>query len=110
MLRLTIEDHSEWHAGELRVALDEAAPAKDGSRKGQGGQPLSDDWLAVMVEVGAWLERDGLPPQPQQTNVVNYIFERFKARRLPEPSRSHAHERAKLALGAFRSWRRESGN
>jgi hypothetical protein len=109
LLQLSVEHDSEWDAGQLQAALEEAAPAAEASRKGAGGRPVSDDWLAVMVEVGSWLERDAAP-ETIRADVERYICERFQARRLSQPAEGHARERAKLALGAWRNWRSEAAN
>ena len=59
---------------------------------------MSNDWLAEMVELGAWLERNGAPPQ--QADAERFIQERFQARGLKQPAESHGRKRAALVRGA----------
>lgn len=71
-------------------------PTEPAQRRG-GGRAVSNDWLAVMVEAGAWLGDQG------QTTLLaeleSFLAGRFVARGLEQPAESHCRVRAKLALG-----------
>ena len=97
-----VQMHSEWGQAAfdtLATPLEQTAgtPSREA-----GGRHLNDEWLGVMLEVGAWLATETGPYKP--ADVARFIATQFAARVLTEPSRSERYRRAKQALGAFRNW------
>ena len=53
-----IQEHTEWDGENLQAMLPGlAAQLAKKAGKGSGGPRINENWLPIMVEVGAWLER-----------------------------------------------------
>ena len=105
----------EWHADELKAALAREFPAggqtdKLSGRarpKGAPGRPPQDKWVAVLVETGLWLAKEGDPGTDEA--VANFMATRFAERGWEEPSRETRRAMARLARDTFGLWRAGAG-